>query len=98
MAEPLHPDGKTRRFEPWPCPGCGYVMDAASDSTREEALPKEGDLSVCLNCAMPFVLRDDRWRELTDDELLALSLAEKRELSRVQIAVREFHQREENHD
>jgi hypothetical protein len=78
------------RFKPWPCASCGYVMDAASDSTGN-ALPAEGDLSVCLQCAAPYLLESHKWRPLTDDELIEMSLEHKRVLSRVQNLVRKYH-------
>lgn len=85
----LHSDG-SRRFEPWPCPGCGYVMDAATHVAKDGVHPGDGDLSVCLRCALPFVMAGGRWRELTDDELIGLPHDIKIQLGRVQIAVREF--------
>lgn len=81
---------KVARFDPWSCVKCGYVMDAAS-AAEGDALPDEGDLSVCLRCAEPYVLESHRWRPLTDDELMAMSLDQKKEISRVQNLIRQFH-------
>ena len=32
------------------CPTCGYNMDEATPAFDEQAQPKPGDLSICLNC------------------------------------------------
>jgi hypothetical protein len=32
------------------CPSCGYSVDGASDF-EGQAVPKPGDVSICLNCA-----------------------------------------------
>ena len=78
------------RFEPWRCSNCGYLMDAATDASGKDAVPAEGDLSVCTDCAELHILHDNRWRPLTDDELIELPLEDKKHASAVQKAIREF--------
>jgi hypothetical protein len=58
-------DRDTTREPPWMCVGCGYVMDAASpvDRSHHEP-PDEGDLSICLNCAGPYVRERGLWRQM----------------------------------
>jgi len=81
---------KVARFEPWRCSKCGYQMDAAS-SAFEDALPELGDVSVCLNCAELYILNlGNYWRPITDDELIAMPLEEKKKVSYVQWTIRKF--------
>jgi hypothetical protein len=84
---------KIARFESWACSKCGYVMSAAWDTENGESLPSEGDLAICVNCAEPHILDRHRWRALTDDELIDLSLDMKTMLSQAQIAVREHNKK-----
>ena len=44
---------QTFRIQAHVCPECGYKMDSASAVSRkdnEQRPPKDGDVSVCLNC------------------------------------------------
>ena len=55
------------------CPACDYKLDGASSPGREGAVPSEGDLSVCINCAslLEFVEVDGALRSrLLDMEKL----------------------------
>jgi NMD protein affecting ribosome stability and mRNA decay len=52
------------------CFGCGYMMDAASGN--DNAVPHDGDVSICLNCGRDYILREARW--------VVLSLQEKEKL------------------
>ena len=67
-------------------------MDAASHPTEDGLLPSEGDLAICLKCAEPFVLENDRWRLITDDELIAMPLEHKKTLFKMQAVVRLFNE------
>jgi hypothetical protein len=71
---------KTTRSAPWMCARCGYLMDAASPADGGDAAPKQGDLSICLNCGEPYTLDHKRWRKLTAAEFVALAPEERREL------------------
>lgn len=42
---------KTTRTKPSLCPACGYAVDAASPTLDPRAVPKPGDISLCLRCA-----------------------------------------------
>ena len=70
---------KTTRFAPWMCARCGYLMDAAS-ATDGDAVPKQGDLSICINCGESYTLDHKRWRKLTPAEFAALAPGERRKL------------------
>ena len=85
-------DTPVTRYQPWQCGRCGHWMDAASHVT-EKIVPKEGDISVCVACAEPYKLYGDCWVPLSDDELISLTLEEKRDLSRLQLALRKWHRR-----
>jgi hypothetical protein len=76
---------KTTRTKSWMCGSCGYVMDAAS-ALRSDATPKEGDLSICMNCGEPYTLDAGRWRKATAAELAELSPEERRDLTEHQMA------------
>lgn len=78
------------RFSKWACVKCGYVMDSASAADFSGALPEEGDLACCLRCAEPYLLESHRWRPLTDEELMAMSLDDKKQISTVQTLIRQF--------
>ena len=85
----------TTLYAPFACWSCGKVMTAASH-VDGKSVPKQGDISVCLDCAEAMTLDDGAWRQLTDDELIDMELEDKKVLARMQILVREFikHQKE----
>lgn len=41
------------------CPNCDYKMDRASPAFEEEAVPQEGDLSICIKCGQLLVFNTD---------------------------------------
>jgi DNA-directed RNA polymerase subunit RPC12/RpoP len=82
----------TVRFEPWRCASCSHEMNSASHPDDDDAVPKEGDASVCLHCGHPHLLKQGKWVGITDDELIDLSLNEKKEISRMQEVVKQFNQ------
>jgi hypothetical protein len=69
------------REPPWMCVRCGYVMTAASpaDPDHHEP-PEEGSLSVCFNCANPYIREGGRWRAMTGKDWDGLVPEERREL------------------
>ena len=77
---------KTTRFKLWLCSRCGYAMDAASPAFNNNSVPKQGDLSICLNCGEAHTLDGEAWRRLTATEVAGLDPAERRELTRAQTA------------
>jgi hypothetical protein len=80
---------KVARFEPWNCGKCGHMMDAATEAFGD-TLPDEGDIALCIHCAEPHILEGHKWRVVTDDELLDMSLEDKQQIARVQTAIRSF--------
>jgi hypothetical protein len=71
----------TTRERPWMCVRCGYLMSAATPFDRgHHEPPDEGDLSICLNCALPYVREDGRWRAMTGKDWDGLVPEERREL------------------
>lgn len=62
------------------CVECGYDFDAAASiDGDDDARPRPGDLSVCLNCGHPSVFAGDlKKRELTREELANLSAESRR--------------------
>jgi hypothetical protein len=78
------PDATTF-FKPWMCSRCGYVMDAAS-ALGENAVPAQGDVSICLNCGALYMLDDRRlWRAVTPADLAMLEPAFRREITTIQM-------------
>ena len=67
------------------CGACGYMMDAAS-AMRSDAVPDEGDLSICMNCGETYTLDAGRWRKSTAAELAGLSPETRRDLTEHQMA------------
>ena len=78
---------KETRYAPWMCSTCGYMMDAASHMTKN-ATPKENDLSICMNCGAPYVMRSGKWKATTLAELRNLPPDLKREIMRIEFARR----------
>lgn len=77
-------------WKPEPCPQCGEEIDA--QASLEGPAPRPGDVSVCAYCAVAMVFTEDsRLRIITLEEEEGLSNRERRELDRVQQAVRDYH-------
>ena len=77
----------------WECQKCGYLMDADSCPMDDEAVPNNGDITLCLNCGELYVRRTNKWKPLTQKEFVKLPDAVKKEIIRYeairQIVVRE---------
>ena len=84
------PEGRTTRFEAWMCFNCGHLCDAAS-SILEDATPAEGDVSACINCAEPSILRDGVWMPARAEDIANLTPEVRRELLTHQWAIEEMH-------
>lgn len=57
------------RLESFACPHCGYVCDACLSVKNEDARPKEGSISLCINCGEFAMFNADlTLREFTDEE------------------------------
>lgn len=57
------------RNKPWLCARCGYMMDAVSPIfSKSKRVPKERDLSLCLNCGAAYSLCRGNWVALTAAE------------------------------
>jgi hypothetical protein len=78
----------TRRIEEWTCTFCGYLMDAIEELEDENAEANEGDVCVCLKCANPYTLHDNKFVAMTDDELIELPADVKQKLSLIQKSIR----------
>lgn len=53
------------------CPHCGAVHECHSDPLNKDAVPKDGDISVCIDCGefSIFDLRERCLRLPTDEEM-----------------------------
>lgn len=56
---------RTTREKMWMCSSCGYVMDAATNVTGGDEAPKEGDVTLCLECAAVYERRAGAWAPAT---------------------------------
>jgi hypothetical protein len=57
------------------CPKCGHCLDAATSVEKENLLPKEGDLSVCIECASLLMYEEGYFLHLiTEKELSELRM------------------------
>ena len=70
----------------------------ASSVDGKPITPKQGDITFCLMCAEMYTLDNNKWRSLTDDELIDLPLKDKKYLSGIQIGIREFHKQRREKD
>jgi len=64
------------------CPVCSTKLDAATDPDGTDALPKVGDITICLHCAevmefgadmLPVRIRDETLESLSGDMLMEIS-------------------------
>jgi len=62
------------RIEPELCRSCGYLVSAVTGAFNEEAVPEEGDVTMCLNCEAPSQLRAGKWVAMTPDDVERLEL------------------------
>lgn len=75
------------RIPPSPCPDCGKMQDGAY-APDHEALPKPGDISVCISCYGVSIFGDDMMRRLpTEADIEEMPLDD---LSRYQHALKEL--------
>jgi len=51
------------------CPGCGALLDAASNLQDIELAPKPNDISICIYCGIFLQYDNNRGLELIDDEM-----------------------------
>lgn len=72
------------------CPQCLYEMDCATCVTGPTGTkPREGDLSLCVNCGATLVFDDRGYvRAITDDEERELPAPTRRVLDRGRFLIR----------
>ena len=81
--------GSESRLTPSACPACGFEADAASQAVQDDepgtAVPKPGDLSLCVHCGVALQFGDAlQLHILTDDEREELPLAIRVQLAEAQ--------------
>lgn len=76
---------KTTHFPKWTCWRCGLVMDAATHTT-ENVVPKENDMSVCLNCGALHILHGQQWSKPTEAEFAGIPRSMWFDITRHQLA------------
>jgi hypothetical protein len=77
------------------CPRCGYVLDGCCHIGAREAVPKPGDVTVCLMCNSPMMFGDGLVLESTTMHALRklLSWEAYDEFVRVRVAIEEVRRR-----
>ena len=63
---------KTTKESPWNCAFCNYKMDAVTGFPGD-AVPNEGDLTICLKCGGLYTRHLLNWEPITDKNLSELS-------------------------
>jgi len=71
------------------CPGCGATLNAAT-GTDGEAIPREGDLSICYKCGSLLEFNEDLSVRLLDsNDMKKLDWETVEELERMQDFIRD---------
>lgn len=67
------------------CTQCDAELDGGYDSSGEGSVPKEADISVCINCGNVMVYRADQTlRKMTAKEWATLEPDDRRQIERAQ--------------
>jgi hypothetical protein len=69
------------RDSPWMCGTCGYVMDTCSLSAGARGVPRDGDISLCLNCCAVHTRHGLKWVPITPSEWQAFTSEELAEIA-----------------
>jgi|GEM_PF-4440304 len=72
------------REKGWFCLKCGYHMNATTCTTEAGASPKEGDVTVCINCGELYIRHSKKWYLPTIDERDAMPEYLKQVVARIQ--------------
>lgn len=57
------------KVDPELCRSCGYLVSAVTGAFNEDAVPEEGDVTMCLNCGAPSQLRAGKWVAMTPGDV-----------------------------
>lgn len=56
----------------WLCVLCGYAMDTATPHEGGSRAPRDGDISLCMNCGQVYTREGTRWRSMTIEQQATL--------------------------
>ena len=70
------------RGRTWMCWRCGYTVNAATHLGKEAKPPKDGDLSMCLNCGALYTMHAGAFKPATSMELASLDDATRSKIDR----------------
>ena len=73
------------RTEPWNCKVCGYRIDAVGHEGGKDVSPKDGDLTICLNCGALYQYVNGVPALMSDSEIDALPGDVKTELIKLEL-------------
>lgn len=68
----------------WFCVLCGFRMDAESGLTGDDAIPMDGDLSLCRRCGQVYERRGVRHFTLSLEQIMRLDAVEIAAIDRAQ--------------
>lgn len=54
------------------CQECGYCIDSVTSVQDTAAIPKDGSISICLNCGFLYEMQSGRWMPPPDGFLAGL--------------------------
>ena len=82
----------TTRLAETKCLRCHHKLDAASCLADDAAVPKPGDITICIKCGYLMTFTDDlSFRDLTEEEVLEVTLDVVSRFQRVRKAIMEKH-------
>lgn len=62
------------QHEPWPCPGCGEILDGSAHAGEGIAYPTPGAATICVYCSMWSIVTEDGLRQANPIEVLLISM------------------------
>ena len=82
----------TTRLAETKCLRCHHKLDAASCLADDAAVPKPGDITICIKCGYLMTFADDlSFRDLTEEEILEVPLDEVSRFQNARKAIMEKH-------
>lgn len=81
----------TTKIPEQPCPVCSKELNAATEAELQKSQPKEGDYSICGECASILVFNEDlSMRRLPEEDFVELPLEARTYLKKAQECILEY--------
>lgn len=55
------------------CARCGYVCNYSESLEDPSAVPQQGDITICINCGLAYILQVKNWVPMSDKDIAHLS-------------------------